>query len=38
LSRQARGACVRVTPALFTTPGQIDALAAALRTVTKRLT
>ncbi|WEK01626.1 MAG: aminotransferase class V-fold PLP-dependent enzyme [Candidatus Sphingomonas phytovorans] len=33
----AAGACVRVTPALFTTPAQIDALAAALRTLAPRL-
>ncbi|MEO9133151.1 MAG: aminotransferase class V-fold PLP-dependent enzyme [Sphingomonas sp.] len=33
----AGGACVRVTPALFTTPSQIDALAAAVRTLARRL-
>lgn len=31
------GACVRVTPALFTNPAQIDALAAALQILVKRL-
>jgi len=29
----AGGACVRVTPALFTRPGEIDALVAALKTI-----
>ncbi|SDA36365.1 aminotransferase class V-fold PLP-dependent enzyme [Sphingomonas sp. NFR15] len=33
----AAGACVRVTPALFTDPAQIDKLAAALPQVVKRL-
>jgi len=32
----AGGACVRVTPALFTTPQQIDALVAAVRTLAGR--
>ncbi len=32
----AAGSCVRITPALFTTPDQIDALVAALRTMAER--
>ncbi|MEI9927534.1 MAG: aminotransferase class V-fold PLP-dependent enzyme [Sphingomonas sp.] len=33
----ARGACVRVTPALFTTSGDVDALAAALKQLVPQL-
>lgn len=33
----AGGSCVRVTPALFTTPQQIDALTGALRTLAARM-
>lgn len=33
----ARGACIRICPALFTAPGQIDALVKALRIVVPRL-
>lgn len=33
----AKGACVRVTPALFTTPDQVDALARALEVLVQRM-
>jgi isopenicillin-N epimerase len=31
------GACVRVTPSLFTTPAEVDALVPALRTLVAEL-